>query len=108
MTALRPLTYHKKRRPLTSARGTSRQFHIQARFNRCVRRCSTRAAVRWLKQQGFERIGILGIYWFVLAFLAFTHDEDINVGLQSCVGLCRRCSLKGISTLHVKQESKLI
>src|SRR2546426_122884 len=41
----------------------------------------TRAAVRWLKQQGVERIGILGTsIGSCIAFLAFAHDPDINVG----------------------------
>jgi dienelactone hydrolase len=65
----------------------------------------TRAAVRWLSQQGFERVGILGTsIGSCTAFLAFAHDPAINVGVFNHVsGYFADVVWQGISTRHVRE-----
>src|SRR5258708_10077514 len=64
----------------------------------------TRAGVRWLKDQGFERIGILGTsIGSCIGFLAFAHDPAINVGVFNHVsGYVADVVWQGISTQHVR------
>jgi len=108
MTALRlTLPYHEERRPPEIERA---EHLVSSNIGRTVQSMrqavlDTRAAVRWLKQQGHERIGILGTsIGSCTAFLAFTHDEDINVGVFNHVsGYVADVVWKGISTQHVKQ-----
>jgi dienelactone hydrolase len=66
----------------------------------------TRAAVRWLREQGVERIGILGTsIGSCTAFLAFTHDPAIDVGVFNHVsGYFADVVFKGISTHHVRES----
>ena len=64
-----------------------------------------RAGVRWLKQQGYERIGVLGTsIGSCTAFLTFTHDPEIDVGVFNHVsGYFADVVWNGISTRHVRQ-----
>ena len=65
----------------------------------------TRAAVRWLKQQGYEQVGILGTsIGSCIAFLAFVHDMNIDAGVFNHVsGYLADVVWKGLSTYHVRE-----
>ena len=107
MSALRlTLPYHDQRRPA----GLERADHLVStnigRTLQSMRQAvlDTRAAVRWLKQRGYERIGILGTsVGSCIAFLAFAHDSDINAGTFNHVsGHVADVVFRGVSTQHVR------
>ncbi len=108
MAALRlTLPYHQERRPPEIERA---EYLVSSNIGRTIQSMrqavlDTRAAVRWLKQQGYERIGMLGTsIGSCTAFLAFAHDEDINVGIFNHVsGYFADVVWEGISTQHVRQ-----
>ncbi len=108
MSALRlTLPYHQERKPADIERA---EYLVSSNIGRTIQSMrqavlDTRAAVRWLKQQGFERIGILGTsIGSCTAFLAFAHDPDINVGTFNHVsGYFADVVWQGISTQHVRQ-----
>ena len=64
----------------------------------------TRAAVRWLKNEGYERVGILGTsVGSCIAFLAFAHEPDLNAGAFNHVsGYVADVVWHGLSTAHVR------
>jgi hypothetical protein len=64
----------------------------------------TKAAVEWLSQQGYNRIGIIGTsIGSCTAFLAFAHDPRIDVGVFNHVsGYFADVVWNGISTQHVR------
>ncbi len=66
----------------------------------------TKACVRWLKQQGYERVGIVGTsIGSCVAFLAFTHDNDIEAGVFNHVsGYFADVVWAGLSTYHVRES----
>jgi hypothetical protein len=108
MTALRlTLPYHQERRPPEIERAEHLVSSNIGRTIQSMRQAvlDTRAAVRWLKQEGYERIGILGTsIGSCTAFLTFTHDEDIDVGIFNHVsGYFADVVWEGISTQHVRQ-----
>ncbi len=108
MSALRlTLPYHQARKPADIERA---EYLVSSNIGRTIQSMrqavlDTRGAVRWLKQQGFERIGILGTsIGSCTAFLAFAHDPDINVGTFNHVsGYFADVVWQGISTQHVRQ-----
>ena len=65
----------------------------------------TRSAVRWLKQQGYEKIGIVGTsIGSCIGFFAFVHDMQINAAVFNHVsGYPADIVWHGLSTYHVKQ-----
>lgn len=108
MTALRlTLPYHQQRKPADIERA---EHLVSSNIGRTVESMrqavlDTRAAVRWLKQQGFERVGILGTsIGSCTAFLAFAHEPLIDVGIFNHVsGFFADVVWQGISTQHVRE-----
>jgi len=108
MTALRlTLPYHEERRPPELERAEHLVSSNIGRTIQSMRQAvlDTRAAVRWLRQQGIERIGILGTsIGSCTAFLAFAHEPLLNVGTFNHVsGYFADVVWQGISTQHVRQ-----
>jgi len=107
ISALRlTLPYHDERRPPELERadymvGTNIGRTIQS-FRQAV--LDTRAAVRWLKISGYERIGILGTsVGSCIAFLTFAHEPEINAGAFNHVsGYVADVAWHGLSTQHVR------
>jgi len=107
ISALRlTLPYHEERRPPELERAEHLVSSNIGRTIQSMRQAvlDTRAAVDWLKQQGFERIGILGTsIGSCTAFLAFAHDPSIDVGVFNHVsGYFADVVWEGISTRHVR------
>lgn len=108
MAALRlTLPYHQERKPDDIERAEHLVSSNIGRTIQSMRQAvlDTRAAVRWLKLQGFERIGILGTsIGSCTAFLAFAHEPDLNVGTFNHVsGYFADVVWQGISTRHVRE-----
>jgi hypothetical protein len=66
----------------------------------------TRGAVRWLKMQGYEKVGIVGTsIGSCVGFFAFTHDLQIDAGVFNHVsGYVADVVWQGLSTYHVKES----
>lgn len=101
------LPYHEERRPPETNRADYLVSPNIGRTLQSIRQAvlDTKAAVAWLKMQGYERIGIVGTsIGSCTAFLAMVHNEDINVGVfnhvSSYVG---DVTWRGISTQHVRR-----
>jgi dienelactone hydrolase len=108
MTALRlTLPYHQERKPPDIERAEHLVSSNIGRTIQSMRQAvlDTRAAVRWLKDQGFERIGVLGTsIGSCIGFLAFAHDPAIDVGVFNHVsGYVADVVWQGISTQHVRK-----
>ncbi len=108
ITALRlTLPYHEERKPPDIERAEHLVSSNIGRTIQSVRQAvlDTRAAVRWLHEQGIERIGILGTsIGSCTAFLAFAHEPLIDVGIFNHVsGYFADVVWKGISTHHVRE-----
>lgn len=65
----------------------------------------TRAAVAWLKQQGYEKVGVVGTsIGSCVGFFAFVHDLTIDAGVFNHVsGYVADVVWQGLSTYHVKE-----
>lgn len=108
LSALRlTLPYHETRRPpeleradhlVSSNIGRTLQSMKQAVLD-------TRAAVRWLKEEGFERVGMVGTsIGSCTGFLAMAHDEQIDAAVFNHVsGYVADVVWKGLSTRHVRE-----
>ena len=64
----------------------------------------TRSAVRWLKLQGYEKVGIVGTsIGSCVGFFAFVHDLEIDAGVFNHVsGYVADVVWQGLSTYHVR------
>lgn len=107
MSALRlTLPYHLQRKPPEIERADHLVSTNIGRTIQSMRQAvlDTRAAVRWLKQQGYEQIGILGTsVGSCIAFLAFAHEPDLNAGAFNHVsGYVADVVWHGLSTAHVR------
>jgi dienelactone hydrolase len=108
MNALRlTLPYHEERRPPELERA---EYLVSSNIGRTIQSMrqavlDTRAAVRWLREQGNERIGILGSsIGSCTAFLTFAHEPALDVGVFNHVsGYFADVVWQGISTQHVRQ-----
>jgi hypothetical protein len=65
----------------------------------------TRAAVHWLRAQGYDRIGILGTsLGSCIAFLTFIHEPEIRVGVYNHVSsYFGDVVWEGLTTAHVRR-----
>jgi dienelactone hydrolase len=107
MAALRlTLPYHLRRKPPELERADHLVGSNIGRTIQSIRQAvlDTRAAVRWLKNQGFEQIGILGTsVGSCIAFLAFAHESDLKAGAFNHVsGYFADVVWHGLSTGHVR------
>ena len=107
MSALRlTLPYHQERKPVDLERADHLVSTNVGRTIQSMRQAvlDTRAAVRWLKQEGYERIGILGTsVGSCIAFLTFAHEPDLKAGAFNHVsGYVADVVWHGLSTRHVR------
>jgi len=107
MAALRlTLPYHQQRKPAELERADHLVSSNIGRTIQSVRQAvlDTRAAVQWLKTQGYDQIGILGTsVGSCVAFLAFAHEPDLKTGAFNHVsGYFADVVWHGLSTAHVR------
>jgi len=100
------MPYHEERKPPELERA---DFLVSSNIGRTIQSVrqavlDTRAAVRWLVTEGYDRIGIMGTsIGSCTAFLAFSHDARIDVGVFNHVsGYFADVVWRGISTQHVR------
>ena len=108
VSALRlTLPYHEERMPPELTRADYLVAPNVGRTLQSLRQsvADTRAAVAWLKQQGYEKVGVVGTsIGSCVAFFAFAHDSAIDAGVFNHVsGYVADVVWEGLSTYHVKQ-----
>ena len=108
MSALRlTLPYHEERMPPELDRADYLVAPNVGRTLQSLRQAvvDTRSAVSWLKQQGYEKIGIVGTsIGSCVGFFAFTHDLRIDTAVFNHVsGYPADIVWHGITTYHVKE-----
>lgn len=107
LSALRlTLPYHEERMPPELERADYLVAPNVGRSLQSIRQsvADTRAAVRWLKIQGYEKIGVVGTsIGSCVAFLAFVHDPKIDAAVFNHVsGYMADVVWHGLSTYHVR------
>ena len=108
LSALRlTLPYHEERMPPELERADYLVAPNVGRTLQSLRQSvvDSRSAVAWLKQQGYEKIGIVGTsIGSCVGFFAFVHDMTINAAVFNHVsGYPADVVWHGLSTYHVKQ-----
>ena len=108
ISALRlTLPYHEQRRPPDLERADHLVSPNVGRTIQSFRQgvLDTRAAVKWLNVEGFDRIGILGTsIGSCISFLAFAHEPAIVAGAFNHVsGYVADVAWNGLSTRHVRE-----
>jgi len=102
------LPYHEERMPPESNRADYLVAPNVGRTLQSLRQSvvDTRSAVRWLKQQGYQKIGVVGTsIGSCVGFFAFTHDLDIDAAVFNHVsGYPADVVWRGLSTYHVRQS----
>lgn len=102
------LPYHEERMPPELERAEYLVAPNVGRTLQSLRQAvvDTRSAVRWLKQQGYEKIGIVGTsIGSCVGFFAFTHDMQIDTAVFNHVsGYPADVVWHGLSTYHVKES----
>ena len=109
LSALRlTLPYHEERMPPELERADHLVAPNVGRSLQSIRQAvvDTRAAISWLKEQGYEKIGIVGTsIGSCVAFLAFVHDPRIDAAVYNHVsGYMADVVWHGLSTYHVRKS----
>ena len=108
LSALRlTLPYHEERMPPELERADYLVAPNVGRTLQSLRQSvvDTRSAVAWLKQQGYEKVGVVGTsIGSCVGFFAFVHDMTIDAAVFNHVsGYVADVVWNGLSTYHVKQ-----
>jgi pimeloyl-ACP methyl ester carboxylesterase len=108
VSALRlTLPYHEERMPPELERADYLVAPNVGRTLQSLRQSvvDTRSAVAWLKQQGYERVGVVGTsIGSCVGFFAFAHDLTIDAAVFNHVsGYVADVVWQGLSTYHVKE-----
>ena len=108
VSALRlTLPYHEERMPPELTRADYLVAPNVGRTLQSLRQSvvDTRSAVAWLKQQGYEKVGVVGTsIGSCVGFFAFAHDLTIDAGVFNHVsGYVADVVWQGLSTYHVKE-----
>ncbi len=108
ISALRmTLPYHEERMPRELERADYLVAPNVGRTLQSLRQSvvDTRSAVAWLKQQGYEKVGVVGTsIGSCVGFFAFAHDLTIDTGVFNHVsGYVADVVWRGITTYHVKE-----
>ncbi len=109
ISALRlTLPYHEERMPPELERADHLVSPNIGRSLQSIRQAvlDTRAAVAWLKQQGYEKVGIVGTsIGSCVAFMAWVHDPLIDASVFNHVsGYMADVVWHGLSTYHVRES----
>ncbi len=107
LSALRlTLPYHEERMPPELSRADHLVSPNVGRSLQSIRQAviDTRAAISWLRQQGYEKVGIVGTsIGSCVAFLAMVHDPRIDAAVFNHVsGYMADVVWHGLSTYHVR------
>jgi pimeloyl-ACP methyl ester carboxylesterase len=101
------MPYHEERMPPELERADHLVAPNIGRSLQSIRQAvlDTRACVRWLKAQGYEKVGIVGTsIGSCVAFLSYVHDPQIEAAVFNHVsGYMADVVWHGLSTYHVRE-----
>jgi len=109
LSALRiTMPYHEERKPPELERADHLVAPNIGRSLQSIRQAvlDTRAAIGWLKEQGYEKIGLVGTsIGSCVGFLTFVHDPRIDAVVFNHVsGFMADVVWYGLSTYHVRES----